>query len=103
MYFLWLEKSNYQIKEIITIKVPISRSEFICWRGERERERNNINIFVLQLSIGKNYQEKYPTSLSRTTIFIMIVDSKIQSTNIFLCVRGLGKDNATDFPALPFI
>ena len=50
MYFLWLEKSNYQIKEIITIKVPISRSEFICWRRERERERegNNINIFVLQ-------------------------------------------------------
>ena len=48
MYFLWLEKSNYQIKEIITIKVPISRSEFICWRREREREGNNINIFVLQ-------------------------------------------------------
>ena len=59
MYFLWLEKSNYQIKEIITIKVPISRSEFICWRRERERATILIFLFfnyLLGKIIRKNIQ-----------------------------------------------
>ena len=36
--FFMAQQSNYQMKEIITIKVPISRSEFICWRREIEQQ-----------------------------------------------------------------